>query len=189
MDQQRSTSISKFLSLVLRHKPEVIGLELDSGGWANVDELLEKCQTARRAKNITLAELEEVVATNNKSRFAFSANGKQIRASQGHSLAVDLGYEPVEPPKMLWHGTATRFLDSINEKGLLKMNRQHVHLSAEFATAYDVGRRHGKPVIFRVLADAMYADGYSFFLSANGVWLTDHVPVRYLEKQPEGRTK
>lgn len=184
MDHQKSVNISKFLSLILRHKPEVIGLELDSGGWANVDELLTKCQQARRGKNITREDLAKVVETNNKSRFAFSSDGKRIRASQGHSISVDLGYEPIEPPRYLWHGTASRFLGSIFEKGLLKMNRQHVHLSADQETALVVGQRHGKPVVFRVRALDMYNDGYSFFLSANGVWLTDWVPVKYLQKEP-----
>jgi len=186
MDHQKSVSTSKFLSLVLRHKPETIGLQLDPGGWADVDELLRKCGRARRGRNITRADLEEVVATNNKKRFAFSEDGRKIRASQGHSLPVDLGYEPIEPPVHLWHGTARRFLGSIFEKGLLKMNRQHVHLSADFHTAYTVGQRHGKPVVFRVHALDMYNDGHSFFLSANEVWLTDRVPVRYLTKEPDG---
>jgi putative RNA 2'-phosphotransferase len=185
MDHRRAVTISKFLSLVLRHQPEVIDLQLDSGGWADVDELLQKC--ARAGRHFTKQELLGVVETNSKQRFAFSANGKLIRASQGHSIAVDLGYEPIEPPTYLWHGTARRFLGSIFEQGLLKMNRQHVHLSAELSTAYDVGTRHGSPVVFRVRAGDMYVDGYHFFLSANKVWLTDWVPVKYLQKEPDGR--
>jgi len=187
MDHQKTVSTSKFLSLILRHQPEVIDLELDSGGWANVEELLQKCGRARRGRNITMQGLREVVETNNKQRFAFSADGKLIRASQGHSIAVDLGYEPIKPPTHLWHGTASRFLGSIFEKGLLKMNRQHVHLSADFSTAYTVGKRHGSPVVFRVRAFDMYNDGYRFFLSANNVWLTDHVGAQYIQKEPEGR--
>lgn len=182
MDQRKATTISKFLSLVLRHKPEVIDLQLDSGGWANVEELLRKCSQSGRP--VTRAELVEVVNTNNKQRFAFTTNGAMIRASQGHSIAVDLGYEPIEPPMGLWHGTATRFVDRILSTGLLKMNRQHVHLSADRITAYTVGQRHGTPVVFRVAARDMYNDGHGFFLSANGVWLTGHVPAKYLQKEP-----
>ncbi len=187
MDRSKAKSVSKFLSLVLRHQPEVIDLQLDSGGWANVEELLQKCSQARRGRNITREGLVAVVEANDKQRFAFSADGKMIRASQGHSLAVDLGYEPVEPPARLWHGTATKFMPGIYSAGLQKRNRQHVHLSADRATATAVGQRHGSPVVLRVYAHNMYDDNFRFFLSANGVWLTDHVPVNYLQKEPDTR--
>ena len=167
-------NISKFLSLVLRHKPEKIGLELDQQGWAKTQELLDKIP------HLTLKLLQEVVETNNKKRFAFNEDGSKIRASQGHSITVDLGYPPSEPPALLYHGTATRFVTSIQEKGLLKRNRQHLHLSKDLDTATNVGQRHGKVVILTVDSGKMYKDGYNFFISENGVWLTDHVPVDYL---------
>ena len=167
-------NISKFLSLVLRHKPEKIGLELDQQGWAKTQELLDKIP------HLTLKLLQEVVETNNKKRFAFNEDGSKMRASQGHSITVDLGYPPSEPPALLYHGTATRFVTSIQEKGLLKRNRQHLHLSKDLDTATNVGQRHGKVVILTVDSGKMYKDGYNFFISENGVWLTDHVPVDYL---------
>lgn len=165
--------LSKFLSLILRHNPGKIGLTLDPNGWADVDELLLKAKMDRPT-------LERVVAENDKKRFAFSADGKKIRASQGHSISVDLQLEPVSPPEVLYHGTAERFRQSILENGLLHGRRQHVHLSKDVATALIVGRRHGKPVVFQIKAREMEKDGYLFFLSANGVWLTEHVPAKYL---------
>jgi putative RNA 2'-phosphotransferase len=170
---------SRFLSLVLRHKPETIGLTLDENGWIAIDTLLDAAKAYNRA--LTREELDEIVATNNKKRFAISQDGRRIRASQGHSLDVDLALQPRTPPPVLYHGTAVRFLPSIRKKGLQKMNRQHVHLSSTEETAKDVGSRHGKPAILLVKADAMHTDGYSFFLSDNGVWLTDTVPAAYLE--------
>ncbi len=170
----------RFLSLILRHKPEVVGLSLDENGWVAVDTLLAAIEAHNRS--LTREELDEIVATNNKKRFAFSEDGKRIRARQGHSLAVDLGLQPRTPPPVLYHGTAVRFLSSIQEKGLQKMNRQHVHLSATEETAHNVGSRHGKPVILRVDAKAMHAAGFTFFLSENGVWLTEHVPTSYLQE-------
>lgn len=169
---------SKFLSLILRHKPEVVGLTLDENGWVDVDLLLQAIQQHNRS--LTRAELNEIVATNNKKRFAISEDGERIRASQGHSLNVDLEFQPQTPPDVLYHGTAVRFLPSVREKGLQKMNRQHVHLSATAETAANVGSRHGKPAILLVDAKSMHANGFGFFLSENGVWLTDHVPNQYL---------
>ncbi|CAA6822787.1 MAG: RNA:NAD 2'-phosphotransferase [uncultured Aureispira sp.] len=171
--------ISKFLSLVLRHKPETIGLCLDENGWAETQELLERL--AKHNKSIDLKTLEEVVANNDKKRFAFNADRTKIRASQGHSVRVNLGYTAVEPPEMLYHGTATRFLDSIQKQGLLKGNRHQVHLSKDLNTATAVGRRHGKVVVMKVKALEMYQAGFEFFVSENQVWLTDQVPVEYLE--------
>ncbi len=170
--------ISKFLSLVLRHKPEEIGITLDPDGWTDVGELLEAMR--RHGRGISRETLDEVVATNDKKRFALSPDGLRIRASQGHSVEVDLGLQPVEPPEVLYHGTVERFLASIRGQGLLKGNRQHVHLSADRATAEKVGLRRGKPVVLVVESGRMHQAGREFFLSANGVWLTDSVPPEYL---------
>jgi putative RNA 2'-phosphotransferase len=172
------TKTSKFLSLVLRHDPEKIGLELDSAGWAPVDELLSRC--CAHGVIITVEELRSVVANNDKKRFSFSEDGLLIRANQGHSIDVELGYQPVPPPEILYHGTSERFLPSIREQGLIKGRRHHVHLSAQIETAKKVGARHGKPVVLRVEAGRMQEDGSLFYLSANQVWLTEHVPVSYL---------
>lgn len=169
---------SKFLSLVLRHQPEKIGLTLDSGGWADVDDLLRKCN--EHGKRINRTTLLLVVAENNKKRFALSEDGHRIRASQGHSIPVDLGIETRTPPPNLFHGTATRFLDSILEQGLLKQRRTHVHLSANIETAVNVGSRHGKPVILEIASGAMHNDGHLFWLSDNQVWLAEHIPTDYL---------
>jgi len=163
----------RFLSLILRHKPEEIGLKLDSEGWANVAELLKK-------GNMDMATLEEIVATNNKKRFKFNDDKTKIRASQGHSVRVDLKLEPQIPPDNLFHGTATHFLSSIYEKGLVAGSRQQVHLSSDKDTAINVGQRHGKPIVLNVNAKVMSDDGIKFYLSDNGVWLTDHVPIKYL---------
>jgi putative RNA 2'-phosphotransferase len=170
--------ISKFLSLVLRHKPETIGLSLDRGGWARVDELIAAAN--RAGMPLDQASLQQVVEQNDKQRFAFSDDGRRIRASQGHSLPVDLGLEPLAPPQVLYHGTATRFLNSIQRQGLVPRGRTHVHLSPDEPTAVRVGQRHGKPVVLRVQARRMHQDGFRFYLSANGVWLTQKVPVEYL---------
>ena len=170
---------SKFLSLVLRHKPEEIGLMLDEQGWAVVEDLLRLAnQSGRR---LTPELLQQVVRENDKQRFAFSPDGLRIRASQGHSVEIDLALEPSEPPEFLYHGTASHSVESIRRDGLDKRNRQHVHLSLDAATATKVGQRHGRPVILVVRARQMREAGHQFFLSANGVWLTDHVPVAFLE--------
>ncbi len=173
-----STKTSKFLSLVLRHDPSKIGITLDSSGWVDVETLLLAC--ADHKHPMTRAELDEIVATNSKKRFAFSEDGSKIRASQGHSVEVDLGLEPSVPPSVLFHGTAEKNMPSIMDTGLDKQSRQHVHLSAEDTTARTVGSRHGRPIVLRVNAAQMHADGVLFYLSANGVWLVDAVPPRYL---------
>jgi putative RNA 2'-phosphotransferase len=173
------TQTSRFLSLVLRHKPEAIGLRLDAQGWAEVDELIRLVNL--HGKPLTRELLERVVSENDKKRFAFSEDGKRIRASQGHSVEVDLALSPTSPPKLLYHGTATRFLDSIRATGLHSANRQHVHLSRDIETATKVGLRHGKPAILTIRAGAMHAAGHVFYLSANGVWLTELVPVDFIE--------
>ena len=179
MDPRERTSISKYLSLVLRHRPEAIGLTLDEGGWASVAALL--AGAARAGRPITRRQLDEVVATNDKKRFELRAGGSKIRAAQGHSVKVDLGYEPAAPPEVLYHGTARRNIHSIRGRGLVRGKRHHVHLSADEATAAKVGRRYGTPVVLRVSAGRMHADEFEFFLSANGVWLTEHVPPEYLD--------
>ncbi len=169
---------SKFLSLVLRHQPQKIGLALDTQGWAKVDELLEKL--AACGHSLSLERLRRIVETNDKSRFRFSEDGLCIRASQGHSIAVDLELEPRRPPEILFHGTAERLLSAIRQKGLLPGTRQFVHLSGDHETAVRVGQRHGKPMVLKVQAEAMDKSGFSFFLSDNGVWLTKTVPVEFL---------
>jgi len=169
---------SKFLSFVLRHEPSSIGLVLDASGWAEVGDLLGACQGHGRP--LTRAILEEVVATNSKSRFAFSDDKQRIRASQGHSIDVELGYAPAIPPDTLFHGTVDKHLPSIRAEGLKKILRHHVHLSADEATARVVGARHGKPVVLRIAAAKMHAASHVFYQSANGVWLTDAVPPAYL---------
>lgn len=177
---KRYTAISKFLSLILRHKPEVVGIELDKQGWVAIDVLLAACAAHGRALSRT--DLDYVVANNNKQRFAVSADGQRIRASQGHSVAVNLGYEVAEPPELLYHGTAVQNLPSIRRQGLVKGKRHHVHLSADKTTATAVGQRHGKPVVLTVKAGEMARAGFLFFLSANGVWLTETVPYAYMDE-------
>jgi putative RNA 2'-phosphotransferase len=174
----RTVKISKFLSRVLRHKPETIDLSLDKAGWVAVSELLGACE--QNGFPISRQELGAVVADNDKQRFSFSEDGLRIRANQGHSVEVELGYQPLEPPELLYHGTIERFLASIKEKGLLKGRRHHVHLSPDVATAIKVGARRGKPAILMIKSGQMYRDGYVFYQSANGVWLTEHVPAAYI---------
>ena len=170
--------LSKFLSHILRHRPQRIGLTLDDAGWAEVDELLTKANEAGRS--VSREQLERVVAESDKQRFSLSADGRRIRANQGHSIDVDLGLEPQVPPELLYHGTATRFLDSIRREGLHPRKRRHVHLSRDVATATTVGQRHGRPVVLVVEAGRMYRAGLELYLSANNVWLTEQVPPEYL---------
>lgn len=178
MEERRLVRASKFLSRYLRHQPEALGLTLAPGGWVSVEALLAAC--ARHGMPLSRAELGEIVANNNKRRFAFDETGALIRANQGHSVAVDLQLEPMTPPDMLYHGTGERAVAAIQRDGLRKMRRHHVHLSADVATAINVGRRHGRPVVFEVAAGRMHADGFAFYRSENGVWLVDAVPLRYL---------
>lgn len=170
--------ISKRLSFVLRHRPDSVGLTLDHAGWVDVDDLL--AGLARSGLRLTRTELAAVVAGNDKQRFAFDDSGSRIRASQGHSVAVALGYRSEIPPDVLFHGTVQRFLPAILAEGLRPGNRHAVHLSPDVATATAVGGRRGRPVVLRVDAAAMVADGMGFTRSANGVWLTDAVPARFL---------
>lgn len=178
MDDKIHTKISKRLSYVLRHHPEAIGLKLDSQGWVETTKLIHAFQ--EHYFELSLEELEEVVKFNNKRRFQFSEDRQKIRASQGHSIPIDLGYEPIMPPEILFHGTATRFLLSIQKEGLKRQNRHHVHLSADEATAKNVGIRHGFPAILQIKAGEMYRNAHDFFCSENGVWLTSEVPVKYI---------
>jgi putative RNA 2'-phosphotransferase len=179
MNDARLVKISKYLSKHLRHSPERIGLELAEGGWISVDELLSACQ--RHEFKISLDELKEVVAKNDKKRFSFDPTGTRIRANQGHSIEVDLQLEPVVPPDVLYHGTGERSVASILATGLQKMSRHHVHLSKDIATAKAVGMRHGRPAILAIDARAMREAGYPFYCSDNGVWLVDRVPPEYLQ--------
>ncbi|MBI3650103.1 MAG: RNA 2'-phosphotransferase [Acidobacteria bacterium] len=176
--EKRLIKISKFLSLVLRHQPEEIGLQLDPAGWVSVNELLRACRAKGFA--ITTEELQEVVRDNDKQRFTFNDDHSLIRANQGHSIEVELEYAPQTPPAILYHGTATRFVNSIQAQGLLKGKRLHVHLSPDEATAIKVGSRHGQPVVLKIAALRMHEDGLKFYLSKNGVWLTATVPADYI---------
>ncbi len=171
--------IGKFLSLILRHKPETIGIKLDENGWADVEALLAGMN--RKGTTIDQVLLEEIVANNNKKRYSLSPDKKRIRANQGHSIDVDIELKAVTPPAVLYHGSADRFYESILRLGLQKQNRNHVHLSPDIETALAVGKRHGRPVVFTIQAKAMHDDGYLFYLSENSVWLTDSVPVAYLK--------
>ena len=170
---------SRFLSLVLRHKPDTINIKLDKNGWVNVDELL--AQLKKHNKEISMKDLRAVVMFNNKQRFAFNDNETQIRANQGHSVKIDLDLKPKRPPMKLYHGTVNKAIDGIRKSGLTKMNRHAVHLSEDIPTAVKVGSRRGEAIILEVNSGAMYADKYKFFQSKNGVWLVEEVPVNYIK--------
>lgn len=180
MDQIRLRRISKYLSLHLRHRPDALGLALGPGGWVEIDGLLHAA--GRRGFRITRAELDAVVAENDKQRFSISEDGVLIRANQGHSVPIDLELAPAAPPERLYHGTAERSVAPILAEGLRRMARHHVHLSADVVTATKVGARHGRPVVFAVEAAVMQRDGHVFYVSANGVWLVEQVPPRYLRR-------
>jgi putative RNA 2'-phosphotransferase len=170
--------LSKFLSYILRHKPDSIGLTLDSQGWASIDELIARSNAGGTV--FGRIDLLKMVDGNDKKRFSVSDDGQRIRAAQGHSVTVELGLTAQQPPHVLYHGTATRFINSILAEGLKPQSRQQVHLSADETTAYRVGQRHGKPAILIVEALLIHAAGFKFFLADNGVWLTDHVPPAFL---------
>jgi putative RNA 2'-phosphotransferase len=172
--------ISKFLSLVLRHQPETIHLNMDKNGWVDIDELINK---TNKYKNWRLDKetLAEIVKTNDKQRFIIDAEKNKIRANQGHSIKIDLALEPKTPPDELYHGTAARFLDSIMENGIKPMTRQYVHLSRTVEIAENVGKRHGIPIVLYINTKAMYEKGYTFYLSENMVWLVDYVPKEYIK--------
>lgn len=183
ISEKQTTHISKFLSLVLRHQPETIDIQLDQNGWTDVNELIEKAN--KYGIKLDRETLNHIVETNSKKRFAFSDTLDKIRASQGHSIEIELGYTNQKPPEILYHGTGEKSVQSILDTGVEKRNRQHVHLSGDIETALKVGQRHGKPFVFKVFADQMYNDNYQFFISDNGVWLTDNVPTKYLKRNDE----
>ena len=169
-------SLSKFISLILRHKPETIGIKLDENGWADVEKLLTGVK-------IDFSTLERIVRENDKQRFSFNEDKTKIRANQGHSLKVDVELEEKVPPQFLYHGTIERFTNSIETQGILKGSRLYVHLSADMVTAEKVAaRRKGEKVIYKISAQIMHRDGYKFFLSKNGVWLTEFVPPKYFNR-------
>ncbi|MFE0256596.1 RNA 2'-phosphotransferase [Streptomyces sp. NPDC059010] len=182
MDERRTVKVSKYLSKHLRHQPERIGLILDEGGWVEIDTLI--AAATAHGFRFTREELDHVVAANDKKRFAIE--GTRIRASQGHSIDVDLGLPPATPPAYLYHGTVAPYLEAIRREGLRPMNRHDVHLSADRETATRVGSRRGRPVVLSVDAGAMHRDGHVFHVSANGVWLAKAVPPEYL-RFPEAR--
>ncbi len=179
MNDKRRVTVSKYLSKHLRHAPAEIGLTLEPGGWVPITDVLRAA--ARHRMPVSREELDEVVATCDKQRFAIDPTGEKIRANQGHSTEVDLQLLPKTPPETLLHGTGAQNRDAILAGGLLKMSRQHVHLSADLDTARKVGSRHGKPLVFVVAAARMAADGFAYFQADNGVWLTDRVPAAYLK--------
>ncbi|MCX8522680.1 RNA 2'-phosphotransferase [Chryseobacterium formosus] len=180
MNEQQKKKLSKFLSYVLRHHPELIDLNLDESGWANVDELITK--STNDSQGFTFEELNEIVETNDKKRFIFNEDKTRIRSNQGHSIDIDLALQPQQPPEFLYHGTAQNNVDSIVEKGIEKRSRQHVHLSLDKETATKVGMRHGKPIILTINSGKMFEDGVLFYLSENEVWLTDFVEAKYISK-------
>ena len=175
---KRLITVSKFLSKHLRHEPEKLGLTLAPGGWVAVDDLL--AGAAKIGFPISREELERVIAENDKRRFALDETGQRIRANQGHSTEVELQLPETDPPEVLFHGTVERFLDAIRAEGLKKMNRHDVHLSPDVQTAIKVGQRRGQPIVLAIDSSKMAADGFKFRVSANGVWLTDHVPPQYI---------
>ena len=176
---QNLKKLSVFISLVLRHKPDAVHIILDEHGWANVEELLNGINETGR--KIDMKILEEIVATDNKQRYSFNQDKTLIRANQGHSIPVDVELKEQEPPEILYHGTAIRFLENIMSEGLKPMSRLYVHLSKDTETALKVGKRHGDPIILKIYSGEMYKDGCSFCLSENGVWLTKKVDVKYFE--------
>jgi putative RNA 2'-phosphotransferase len=179
LTEQNIKTISKFLSMVLRHQPEFIGIKMDEAGWVEVQELLLK--SSAKGVQIDIEILKIVVQNNDKQRFSFNEDQTKIRASQGHSVAVDLGYTPQNPPDVLFHGTTIEVLPKILKEGLKRMARHHVHLSKDKETAIKVGSRRGNPLILKINAFKMKNAGHQFFLSDNGVWLTEEVPPQFLE--------
>lgn len=180
-NSNKDVELGRFISLILRHKPETINLLLDEFGWAKVDDLINGM--CKIGKKIDTETLQRIVDENNKQRYSFNNDKTKIRANQGHSIKVDVELEEKKPPEYLYHGTADRFADSIMEVGIKRQSRQHVHLSKDMDTAYAVGKRHGKPIVLKIMAKQMYDDGYKFYISKNMVWLTEFVPVKYVSKE------
>lgn len=170
--------LGKFISLILRHQPKIIGIELDKNGWADTKELIEKINKA--GKSIDFKTLERIVDNNDKKRYKFNEDKTKIRANQGHSINVDVELKECIPPEYLYHGTAIKFADNIFKEGLKKQTRQYVHLSIDIETALKIGKRHGIPKVLKISALNMYNKGYKFYLSENGIWLTDNVPTEYI---------
>ena len=179
MNRKEKTTVSKYMSLILRHHPEAAGITLDDHGWADVDSLIAGI---RQRYPLDRDTLQEIVDEDEKQRYAFNADGTKIRASQGHSIPVDADLEEEEPPAVLYHGTADRFVSSIEKEGLLPQSRLYVHLSADEETAKKTGRRHGRPAVFLIDCASMRSDGHIFYRSANGIWLIRHVPPQYLHR-------
>lgn len=175
---KEDVKLGKFISLILRHNPSVIGITLDKNGWADVDKLINGINMTGR--KINFETLKRIVQTNDKKRYSFNSDMTKIRANQGHSINVDVELKECQPPEFLYHGTATRFTKSIFKEGLKKQTRQYVHLSIDIETAKKVGIRHGFPKVIKILSGEMYKNGYKFYLSENNVWLTDNVPVKYI---------
>lgn len=167
------------MSLILRHKPEVIGITLDEHGWASVNDLI--CGIEKNNPGFNMDILEQIVRNDNKQRYSFNDDRSLIRANQGHSVNVDVELKEKEPPEYLYHGTGEKYVKSINQDGLIPKSRLYVHLSKDIKTAENVGKRHGKEVVYRINSGQMYRDGYKFYLSENGIWLTKEVPIKYLE--------
>lgn len=172
---------SCYISMLLRHKPQAAGLTLDEHGWADAGELIKG--VSEHKAPLTMEELEYIVDTDDKGRYSFNEDKTLIRANQGHSIPVDVELDEITPPDVLWHGSAEKYAGSIAEKGLIPKSRLYVHLSSDYETAVTVGKRHGTPVVYQVNAVEMGKDGYKFFVSKNGVWLTKEVPVKYLERK------
>lgn len=176
--KEQNVKLSKFISLILRHKPDVIGVELDQNGWCEVDDLLLKMN--EKGKSITRSLLDEIVRTDSKGRYTYNSDGTKIRANQGHSIVVDVELQKEIPPKYLYHGTIRKYVTSILKAGIKKGQRQYVHLSTNIEVAQTVGKRRGIPVILKIEAGKMHVDGYEFYLSKNKIWLCDYVPSKYV---------
>ena len=174
------TKISRYISLILRHKPETINITLDKNGWANVQKLITGIKKTYKEFDFNI--LKHIVDTDDKQRYSFNEDFTKIRANQGHSIIVDVELEENEPPEFLFHGTGVKYMSSIDEQGLISKSRLYVHLSEDITTAINVGQRHGTPIVYMVDTKKMFKDGYKFYLSANNVWLTKEVPVEYLSK-------
>lgn len=178
-DYMNLTNLSRYMSLILRHKPEVIEITLDEHGWASVNDLI--CGIEKNNPGFNMDILEQIVRTDSKQRYSFNDDKSLIRANQGHSVNVDVELKEKEPPEYLYHGTGEKYVKSINQDGLIPKSRLYVHLSKDIKTAENVGKRHGKEVVYRINSGQMYRDGYKFYLSENGIWLTKEVPIKYLE--------
>ena len=180
MTNKEFNNLGRYIALILRHKPDVIGITLDKHGWANVKDLIDGINNTQY---FTMEMLEEIVNKDNKQRYSFNEDKTFIRANQGHSIKVDVDLKEKIPPDILYHGTGEKYCNSIDKNGLTSKSRLYVHLSRDINTAIDVGSRHGNPIIYKIKSKKMYEDGYKFYISKNNVWLTEKVPVKYIEKQ------